>query len=326
MNRAAWLELRRSHITATDIAKAVTGRYGGAYAAVLDKLEPEPDTEPTAAMQRGLDAETAIARAVEALTGLTVTGEQRVAHHPDRPEFMATLDGELADSTAAVVAGLEIKTAARDIAWDYYETQIQWQQFVTGVPVTILAVGRYADRDGIEVLTDLKLRSVSADPDVHMQLRDIADRLYGYVTSRLLPPPDGSKFTSDLVRSRWRTADLDADPVDLADLQDLIEERAAIKERLDADKTAVTAIESTIIDRLGTATDGTVDGWRVTYRPSMGIDMDALTAAHPDTVAEHTTTTTVVDMAAVERAVTPRELRKFKTVPGTRRLYIKEKS
>lgn len=328
-DRASWLEFRRTRISATDVAKAVTGHYGGAWAAVDEKLaDPDPDDTRSDAMQRGIDAETPMADAVAALTGLTVGAAQPVVTHPDHDEFMATLDAELLDpTTATLVALLEEKTVGpgRPAPWDYYRTQVAWQLFVRQHPTAVLAVGRYREMDdGTEALTSLSLEPVHRDPDIEQHLVEVADRLLGHLRARTRPPSDGSRFVSQRIRARFATADPAAAPVDLTEFEELLYQRDDLKAQAAELERAATAIDDQIIERLGAATHGVSPSWEFTYKPVMSPDRDRLWVDHPDVMLRHTVVSAATDMAAVARDLGRKQFTPYKTIPGTRRVHVKE--
>ena len=60
-----WHGWRGKGITASDIARAVSGRYGGRFGVVADKLGLGEKQEPNERMARGLAWEDRIAGAVE---------------------------------------------------------------------------------------------------------------------------------------------------------------------------------------------------------------------------------------------------------------------
>lgn len=200
---AEWLEWRRAGIGASDIARAATGRYGGAAAVVADKLGIDTgDTIDPALADRGHRWERPVADVVHAITGLYVAGEQLWLRHRTDDRWRCTPDGLLIPtpeaSMADVVAGLEVKTTGpRAGAWDYYLAQCQWAMFVAGLPRWLLAVATidqdYDVRTGqlTETATRIEVRWIDADPAEQARLVELGEWLWDHVQRGVLPEPAG---------------------------------------------------------------------------------------------------------------------------------------
>ena len=91
-----WLAWRKGGITATEVADAWCGTYGGAYTVVARKLGRIAPPQQTAAMDRGHRWQETVADAVHALTGQYVVGEETWCEHVDNARHRATVDGFLA--------------------------------------------------------------------------------------------------------------------------------------------------------------------------------------------------------------------------------------
>ena len=260
-----WLQWRREGITASDIAMAVSGRYGGAIRVVADKLGEHQRGEYTAQMERGHRWEDRIASGVELLTGLHVVGEQTWAQHGQRPEFRATLDGMAAPIQGPTIDDvthlLEIKTRGINVkpAWDYWKPQTQWQMLVTGIDAAILAELVINDDeefgDGI-VFPDLRLHLVEADPVYQAELIDLADKLLAHVAAGTYPEPQHAGEL-DEVKALTLTVDPKADVVDLTDLADVVEEYHRLKAAAKAIEEPLKLAEAKIRTAIGDATKGT---------------------------------------------------------------------
>jgi predicted phage-related endonuclease len=285
-----WLQWRREGITASDIARARSGRYGGAYGVVADKLGFTAASETTDQMRRGLRWEGSIADAVHALTGMHVVGEQAWCQHPDYDNHRATVDGFLSPLAHATLddcsAGLEIKTHGTGVkaAWDYWAPQVQWQMHVTGTPRTLVAAAEI--RDDRDELVALRLRWVDFDPMDVDDLVVLADEMWCYVQAGTLPEPDTASAL-DVVKAVHVAADDDADTVDLADLADDVRRLGEIKAAVKTVTDERDLLEARIRDRLAAATKGaTPDGWRISLsKPALVLTAEAeaeLLAARPD--------------------------------------------
>lgn len=272
---AEWLEWRRAGIGASDIARAATGRYGGAAAVVADKIGIDTgDTIDPALADRGHRWERPIADVVHAITGLYVAGEQLWLRHRTDGRWRCTPDGLLIPtpeaSMADVVAGLEVKTTGpRAGAWDYYHAQCQWAMCVSGLPRWLLAVATidqdYDVRTGqlTETATRIEVRWVDADPAEQARLVELGQWLWDHVERGVLPEPTGPEALPAV-----KAANIDADPKATAHIDDLaalIERREVLAAQIKSDEDERRTIEAQIRHRMGEAMEAiTSDGrWRV---------------------------------------------------------------
>ncbi len=278
----AWLDWRRGGVTATEVADAWSGSYGGAYSVVGRKLGLIPPPEQTAAMDRGQRWQETIADAVHALTGLYVVGEETWCEHVDERRHRATVDGFLAPVPDCdiddVTAVLEVKTTGVGVRHNLERTkaQVQWQMHVTGVPRAVIAIATIDDVD--DVCDGIRIVRIDRDEMIADQLVMVADRLLVHIDAGTLPEPqDGSAL--DDVKVVNAVADPDADTVDLASLVEVVQvldkTKAAIKELTDRQKAA----EAVLRDAIGAATVGVCDGYRVSVsQPAMTLTAEAETA------------------------------------------------
>jgi predicted phage-related endonuclease len=322
--RQLWTSWRRSGVTATDVARAVTGYYGSVYAVVDEKLNDLVDDEPTAAMQRGLDAEDAIAATVEAMTGFAVVNRQLWAEHPDRPEFRCTLDGELAEHADAVpVAVLESKTVGQHVTapHEYFVAQVNWQLLVRGRTRGIIARGDYVNGvDDTEVLVGIHLDPVDADPELQEQLIAVADRILSHVAAGTLPAPDGKAFTSELLKARYQWVDPAADAPALGhDVEDLLDERVDVVARLAELEERKAEIDNTVKALLGTARTAIGSRWKATWSQRTSLDLAALRSSeHAELVEKCSRTETTVDLAALAAELGTKAAKQYRTIPAGR--------
>lgn len=287
-----WLEWRLQGVTASDIARAATGSYGGIYGVVDDKHNPKPHVTDNPVFNRGHRWETPIADAVHILTGYTVAGEQAWCQHPEHDTHRATVDGLLARTPKPTIddveAVLEIKTAGVQVRWNrpYWHAQTQWQMHVTGLDRALIAVGVIDDTDDrIERIT---FEWVEADPFTQSLYVDLADKILGHVADGTYPDPD-CHSAADYVNERTGIANPDADAVPLDDIEAQIAEYGRIKEAKKAAERREKELAALIKHRLGEATKGQIDGWRVSYSKNSQVvpaDIEAaLLQAHPDYAA-----------------------------------------
>lgn len=284
---ADWLEWRRQGITASDIARAASGRYGGAYAVVAEKqgkIEPQPFN---ARMARGQRLEVPVTTAAETLLGLHIVGEQLQMQHREKPHWRATLDG-LAASIAEPTLDdcthvVEVKTRALEVkaAWDYWTPQMQWQMLVSGIPAAMLVEAVVVDEDRI---CALRLHEVQSDPLAQVVLIDIADDLWQHLQAGTLPDPDARAL--DAVKAATLTVDPDAEVVDLSHLADDLARYATLRAAVKASEDERDELEARIRDAVGSATKGAADGYEVTVaRPRRVLTADGearILADRPD--------------------------------------------
>ncbi len=274
--RRAWLASRRQGIGASDVAKAATGRYGGALSVVADKigLAPVDPIDPELA-DRGHRWEQPVADSVHALTGLFVAGEQLPMIHPANSRHRCTVDGLLLPNSVAtmaeVVGGLEVKTRAPrgPWPWDYYRAQAHWSMHVTGLRRWLVAVATIDnDYDAgvgrlVEQATGVTYAWVDHDPAAIAQLVELADWLWAYVERRELPEPSDAGGLEVV-----KAANIEANPAasaDIDDLAELIARREKIRDAVKAAEEEARYIEARIRHRMGDAMEATTsDGtWRV---------------------------------------------------------------
>ena len=316
-----WHAWRRAGITASDIARATSGKYGGMYGVVADKLGLTAPQEYTDRMARGHALEATAQTAAELLTGLHIVGEQYLAEHAEHPEWRATLDGlaspipepTLDDCTHVV----EVKSRGVEVrsAWDYWHPQTQWQMLVTGIPRALLVEIIVTDADPVEVHA-VKVHRLEADPLTQAMLTDTADRIVEHVNTCILPEP-ATASELDSVKDVHRVAD--GTTVDLTPMADIIARFLEIKTAVAAVETERDALEAQIRAAVGPATTATAGPYLVKVsEPRRKITPEGeqrLLAAHPDCVR--------ADLAAIRKK--DPDLYKATGEPvGARTLTVKE--
>ncbi len=184
LDRQQWLLERRAGVGASDVA-GIMGRspWASPYSIWTDKVGLAPlDDDPTDQMLWGQYAERAVVPWFETVTGLAVTGEQRVVVHSNG-WARCTIDGEIPEADAV----LEIKTTSdtadewADTIPAHYQCQAQWSMWVTGHPVCIFAVLHIGA--GVVGTVNIVLYAVFACLVVLFNL--IADVLYGWLDPRI---------------------------------------------------------------------------------------------------------------------------------------------
>ena len=320
----AWLAWRRAGVTATDVADAYAGTYGGTFGVVARKLGLEV-VEENDQMRRGHAWQPVVADMVHVATGLFVVGEETWCAHADDDRWRATVDGLLAAAAEVsiddVTAVLEVKTRSPHVRpnRDRWHTQMQWQMFVTGLPRALLAEATIDD--DVNECRGVRFEWVDADPDLHVQLVDLAETIHAHVKAGTLPEPD-SPSALDTVKAVWSSADSDSDAVDLSDLEADVARFDEIKAAVKAVTEERDLLEARIRNALGESTRGQLDGWKVSLSASakkLTAEAEAeLLEAHPEFA------TTVLDRKRV-KAEAPDLLDAFRKPVGARRLTITNK-
>lgn len=323
VDEAEWLAWRAAGWTATDLARAFTGKYGGAYAVVAEKAGLVPPVEETDEMRRGKDLEPVVARMIELATGFCVVGAQTWCEHPERPELRCTLDGGYAthpDTPIFDALGpVESKTTGVDVRppFDYYTAQVQAQLLVTGWDRGMLAVA--VVDDSTMQIVDFRWRWIEADVLAHVSLMLVADELQRHLDAGKLPEPDGSDHATEVVKIVTHVAVPDADVVDLSEIAELVERRHRLKESMDVGKKELARLNNVIRDRVGQHSHGTAGGIEVVVaRPRKELDEEAVLAEHPHLAK------TVLDRDAAEAELGKKGLDAFKRPSGARTLTTKQ--
>jgi predicted phage-related endonuclease len=275
----AWLQWRRDGITATEVADAWCGTYGGAYSVVASKLSLLPPVEQTPAMDRGQRWQETIADAVHALTKLYVVGEETWCEHVDERRYRATVDGFIAPvpdcGIDEVTAVLEIKTTGVGVRHNLDRTiaQVQWQMLVTGIDQAVIAIATIDDVD--DTCTGMRIVRIEADTMVQTQLVDTADTMLAHIDAGTLPPPDTADAL-ETVKAVHMVIDPDPEVVDLAPIADIVAELHETKAQIRAMTARANLLEATVRENVGDQTVGRTDGWRVNIsRPSLTLTAEA---------------------------------------------------
>lgn len=278
-DEAAWLAWRKEGVTATDVADAAAGTYGGMYGVVCRKRDLVPKQEQTPAMARGHRWQFPVADAIHALTGLFVVGEEQQVECATDHRWRATVDGFLSETPTAELADvagvLEVKTTGVGVRpdRDRWVHQVQWQLLVTGLHRGVIAHAVIDDTD--DTCVSLRITPVEADPAHQALLMELATEIAAHVTAGTLPEPDDGSAL-DVVKQVYRNTDPTAVPVDLTDLSDLLERYAQLQAAIKQASTEKDGLEAILRDRIGEGQVGSTERWRVSVsRPAMTLSADA---------------------------------------------------
>ena len=248
----AWLEARRSLVTATDIAVLLGLSPWKCEADLADEKLHGRDQESNLRMRRGSFLQPFVAAEYERETGRRTRQQHGMVRHPVHEWAAASLD--------AVVIGerrlVEIKTSGSRGRWadgvpQDVEAQVAWQLGVSGYSVADVAL-----------LTDdaLTVYEVAADAALFADLVSVAEDFRARLAA-------GGPFARDAARVRRDHpaddgSEIEAD-VDTAEaVRALIDTRNARK-RLEADEER---LETAIQARMADAAVMTGQGFRITWK------------------------------------------------------------
>lgn len=268
---AEWLAWRNKGITASNVASDLTGKYGGAYAVVSDKLDkskPKTSKKQQGDYDRGHTWEPKLTKIVEILTPYVVVGAEARIESAENPIHRCTPDGFLIDpetleaaggvpSVDLCDAGVEYKTvrSGQDWQWDYWRAQIQWQMHCTGMERTLLFVA-VTDHDN-EGLAGGGLRPywIERDDEFIAFLVELGDAMWAQVQTGKLPQPDTASALP-LVRWQNRFANPEAKNKDLSVHADLIDRVLDLKESKSAGEKELDQKIAVLVHSMGDATEG----------------------------------------------------------------------
>jgi len=282
MPREEWLVLRRKGIGGSDAA-AILGLnpWKTSMDVWLEKTgefsaDDEPDNEK---MYWGNMLEDIVAREFMTRTGLKVRRRNAILQHRKHHFMIANVDRLVIGHKA----GLECKTAGQYSAddWamgvpDYYIPQVQHYMAVTGYKawyVAVLIGGQ-----------EFKYYKIARDNYFIRQLIEAETEFWNLVETRIPPPIDGTKASTELVKKLYPEAEKGKE-IDLPfEAFELIQqyERACEEEKriqLIKDEAA-----NKLKEMLGTAEKGAIHGRQVIWQNVVAkrLDTKALQKEYPD--------------------------------------------
>lgn len=241
MDRATWLGERRRGIGGSDAAAVVgLSKWTSPYELWMSKTGRDTgDDESGEAALWGTLLEPVVRDEVARRLGVDIVTVPHILAHEHRPWQIVNLDGDI----PALDAIYEGKTANQWLADDWaddqvpeaYLLQVQHALAVTGRARAVCAVLIGGQR--------LEIRTVERDQALIDQLISLEAEFWALVESDTPPQIDGSKASTSLLTRLHPTADgtvRTLDGQDLAEVELLIEQRAAISadiKALEAEKT-----------------------------------------------------------------------------------------
>lgn len=280
IDRAAWLEQRRTGIGGSDAAAVIgISKWRTPLSVWLDKTGQAGSAEETEPMRWGTLLEPVIRQEYAQRTGreIVMPGFLR---HPQHEFMVATPDGVSRDNRL-----IEIKTARSADGWgepgsdqvpEDYLIQVQHYMAVTALPVADIAV--------LIGGSDFRIYTVAADAELHEMLISAEEAFWRTVLDRT--PPEPVSY-ADAVAMYGRHARKDspviASKASLTAIDELKAIRADLK-RLEAEEEARKAFvmaEMRDNDTLTDAAGRVLATWRLAAAAKR-LDGKALAKAHPD--------------------------------------------
>lgn len=294
IERADWLEVRKTGIGGSDAAAAVglspyksqlelwmekTGRD-----ADLPKPDPQDTTHP---VYWGTLLEPIVAAAYTQQTGRKVRKVNAVLQHPQFPFMLANLDREVIGASGVQI--LECKTAGEFGArlWkegvpEYVQLQVQHQLSVTGKQAADVAVLLCGQR--------LEVHRIERDGDLISRLITLEAKFWQYVTSNTPPPADGSESADRALRvlfpGNGSTVDFSDDRRLSMTFADLVNLRAYIEAR----EKQAEQMKQTLIQAMGDASIAQFETGKISFKRSKDsarLDVDRLLADHPGMATQY---------------------------------------
>lgn len=221
-NTEDWLDIRRQHITGTDVAALMgVSPYTTALDVYLNKTIGGGEIEDNDSMRFGRTFEAAILAELSHRIDRQIVTPQAVFRNEDYPRIAGTFDGAVLPDgvpfsldVSTWEAGAEAKTSRR--RWDgeiptHYLWQVQTYLLVSGLPRWhVIALVGVNDFETFEVLPD---------PDMHAAIVQVTAAFWQSVADGIAPEPSWEHpAVLDSVRRQAATQDAPKDktPVSLA--------------------------------------------------------------------------------------------------------------
>ncbi len=298
LERADWLEVRKTGIGGSDAAAAVglspyksqlelwlekTGRDDG-----LDKPDPTDTNEP---VYWGTLLEPIVAAAYTQQTGNRVRKVNAVLQHPEVPFMLANLDREVLGCPEASI--LECKTAGEFGArhWklgvpEYVQLQVQHQLAVTGKAAAHVAVLLCGQK--------LEVHRIVRDEGLIANLIELEARFWEHVTSDTPPPADGSDSADRALRCLYpkdagTTIDFSSDRV----LSSAFADFQHVRQQLGVLETQESQLKQCLQQAMGDATRAVFETGEVSWKrskDSAAVDTKQMLTDYPDLAEQYAIT------------------------------------
>ena len=271
LSREEWLRLRREGIGGSDAAALVgLSPWGSPLSVYLDKKGLSPQKPQSEAMRQGTDLEEYVARRFVEETGKSVRRCNYILKHPEKPWMLANVDRMVVGEEA----GLECKTTSAYNAAGYeegeiprhYYVQCQHYMAVTGLPKWYLAV--------LVLGVDFHVFEILKDDEDIAALEEAEERFWHeHVEPGIPPAPAGTSSDGEALAILYPHSDETV--ANLHGLEGTADMLVALKAQKKALEEEIERYEQTLKSAMGTAEKGILDGYRVSWRSSTRISLDA---------------------------------------------------
>ncbi len=281
MSHEEWLKIRKSGIGGSD-AGAICGLnpYSSPIAVYQDKVSSEVSDSDNETMRQGRDFEDYVARRFMEETGKKVRRSNVIYQNSEHPFMLANVDRMVVGEDA----GLECKTASAYSAdkWkdgrilESYQVQCHHYMAVTGAQAWYIAV--------VILGKDFLWHRIERDEELIGNLVSIeADFWNHHVIPRVMPEPDGSDSSEQLIREYVGNAQADKSIV-LTGFDRQLKRRAEIMALMDKLDTEKKTIEQKLKLFMGDAEVAENGSFRVSWKNSSSarLDTKTLKAEQPD--------------------------------------------
>jgi len=297
LERADWLEVRKTGIGSSDAAAAVglnpyksqlelwmekTGRD-----ADLPKPDPKDTTEP---VYWGTLLEPIVAASYTQKTGRKVRKVNAVLQHPQFPFMLANLDREVVGSPLVQI--LECKTAGefgarlwKDGVPEYVQLQVQHQLAVANKQAADVAVLICGQR--------LEVHRILRDDELIARLIHLEAKFWEYVTSDTPPPADGSESADRALRTLYPGNSTTVDFSDDRRLSSTFADLVALRADIQAREEQAEQMKQTLIQAMGDASTAQFETGCVSFKRSKDgtrLDVGRLLLNHPELALEYAIT------------------------------------
>ncbi len=292
-NREAWLQERRKFIGGSEVAGIIgLSPWESPWSIwAYKKGLLSSDKEMTPNMRWGVKLEPVIKREFEETEGYEVTGTQYIALHRDNKVAGATLDGLVRkDSQSPVLGPLEMKSSEfrspEDWAAEipvYYQTQCQWQMYVTGTSHLWMAVFH-------GVSNPIGVYEMERDQsDIDYLVEEVEKFWTRYVLTGDSPPVDGHQATLDALAARY-PEQVPEKEVELDGMEEIFADYNRAKETQKVAERAEKEAMAKIAERFADAEIGTLNGvptYKYAQQSRRSVPVDALSKDHPEIAAQY---------------------------------------
>lgn len=281
MSHEDWLRAKKDGIGGSD-AGAICGLnpYRSAIVVYQDKISNDIEDADNESMRIGRDLESYVAERFVEATGKKVRCKNAIIKNEDFPFMYANVDRMVVGENA----GLECKTASVYSAdkWadgnipESYQIQCHHYMAVTGAEAWYIAC--------VILGKGFVYQKIERDEEIISNLVEIEKRFwYDNVRSKVMPDPDGSKASDELIEKYFGKVTEDKSIV-LTGFDDELNRRNELKELIDRLSTEKKAIEQRIKLYMEDSESAVSEKYRVTWKGVLTsrLDSKALKAEHPD--------------------------------------------